>query len=181
MTGAARSAAGVLSALVALAWWLGGVGGCASDASEGYVFGGGFSSDVETVAVPIFRNETFERGIETAVTDAVLRELDARTPWRTVGRDVADTELRGTVTGYGLRQLASDEDTGLGSQMAVVVTVSFEWTDRRTGEVLVSRRNFAGTDFFVPALEAREPVEAGRAGAVSRVARGIVAELRSSW
>ena len=155
--------------------------GCASSAERGYVFGGGFSGDVETVAVPIFRNETFERGIEGLVTEALVKEIESSTPWRVVGRGVADTEIRGTVTGYGLEGLATDSETGLGSQMAVVVTVSFEWADRRTGEVLVSRRNYRGSDFFVPSRGAREPIEAGRSGAVGRVVRGMVGELRGSW
>lgn len=157
------------------------VGGCASSAERGYVWGGGFRDDIETVSVPVFRNETFEGGVEAMLTEALVKEIEGTTPWTTAGRDVADTEVRGTVTGYDLQQLVTDRDTGLGAQMAVVVTVSFEWTDRRTGQVLVSRRNFAGSDFFLPGRGAREPIEVGRAGAVGRVARGIVSEMRSSW
>lgn len=155
--------------------------GCSSDPARGYSFASTYQSDVKTVAAPIFENTTFSHGLEIALTDAVVKELHRSTPWRVTSLDQADTTLSGTITNVELHKLSRDGDTGLVLEQAVEVTVSFEWKRNRTGEVLVARRNFRASDEFVPARGARERLELGERAAVDRLARDIVAELRSSW
>lgn len=157
------------------------LGGCASDPTRGYVWGGTYNQDVSSVAVPIFTNETFERGIHTELTEAIIKEIERVTPWDIGVQGATSTVVNGVVTDVSLRRLARDRDTGLVQELAVVLTVSFEWVDERTGEVLVSRRGLRVGESFVPARGANEPIEVGRAAAVQEAAREIVALLRSSW
>ena len=102
-------------------------------------------------------------------------------PWRVVSPSDADTVLRGSITDAALRKLTTSGDTGLVQEMAYQLTVTFEWKDNGSGEVLVARSNFRAGESFVPAQSAGERIETGRFAAVDQLASDIVAELRTSW
>lgn len=154
---------------------------CASDPTKGYVWSSTYAADIHSVHVPIFQNSTFSRGIEIELTDAIIKEIQSKTPWRVVPADAASTTLTGAITDSRLRSLSLGRDSGLVQEQAVELTVQFEFKDNRTGKVLVARRNFAASDAFVPAQGLNERLETGQHGAIAKLARDIVAELRSSW
>jgi hypothetical protein len=158
-----------------------GLAGCSADARSGYRAGGVYRSDVRTVSVPIFGNRTYERGLERDLTDAVIKEIQARTPYRVVHSDQADTTLTGSIVNVRRERLSRDRSTGLVQEMALQITVSFEWKDIRTGEVLAARRSFSAGDLFVPSSEVGEPIELGIYQAVSELATGIVDTMHDVW
>jgi hypothetical protein len=47
------------------------------------------------VAVPIFENDTYVRDVEFELTDAVIKELEARASYKVTARMSADTLLTG--------------------------------------------------------------------------------------
>lgn len=159
--------------------WLG--AGCASDPIRGYAFSSARPSGVRTVHVPIFRNDTYFRGLEIELTDAVVKEIQRSTPWRVVGRDEADTTLSGAITRAELRTLSIARETGLSQEVAVVLAVDFDWTDRRSGRALANRRDFRASEAFVPALGVGERLGVGEQATIDEMAKAIVAELRSQW
>lgn len=169
------------AALILAAVSFAGPFGCASDPRRGYSFSSTFRSDVSTIALPIFGNTTFSHDPELALTDALAKEIHRSTPWRVTASDSADTTLTGTITGSELKKLSRQSDTGLVLEQAVELTVSFEWKRNRSGEVLVSRRNFRASDQFTPSRGAQERLDLGERAAIERLARDIVTELRSSW
>jgi hypothetical protein len=156
---------------------------CASDPKEGYVWGSGASYDrsIRTVAVPIFQNTTYSRGIETELTDAIIKQIQAETPWRVASGGDAQTELSGSITDSRLRQLSINRDTGFTQELDVELTVDFTWRDKRSGKVLVSRKSFTASEAFIPSKPVGERLEAGQHAAIQRLARDIVSELRSNW
>ncbi len=157
------------------------IGACANDPTDGYALTSSYRQDVATIAVPIFENATFAHGLETQLTDAVIKEIHRSTPWRVTPPDRADTTLHAVITGADLRQMRKNPDSGLVQQLAYIVTVSFEWQDNRTGRALVSRKGFRGAETFVPATGSQERLEFGQASTADQLARDIVASLRSSW
>lgn len=170
------------AALLALALFpLAGLTACASDPTQGYALTPSHDETVRTVAVPIFQNPTFARGVEIELTDAIIKEIQAHTPWRVAPEGTANTVLTGTLTDQRLRRLSTERNTGLVQEMDVELTVDFEWKDSRTGKVLIARKSFTASDTFVPTKGIGERLESGQEAAVQRLARDIVAELRSSW
>jgi hypothetical protein len=165
--------------LLALKLAAGACVGCASD--SGYRFADAYRTDVRTVAVPIFANSTFSHGLEATLTDALVKEIHRTTPWRVAPADAADTILTGAITDVDLRRLSRGSETGMVQEVAVQLTVTFEWKRTATGEVMVSRSNFRAAEPFVPARGARERLNLGERAATDQMARDIVAELRSSW
>ena len=60
-----------------------------------------YDMGIRTIRVPIFRNQTFYRGLEFSLTQAVVREIEAKTPYKVVGEGCsADTELTGNIVNY---------------------------------------------------------------------------------
>lgn len=166
----------------ALAWLAAAMlGSCASDPSRGWSASPALAGDARTVCVPVFVNRTYAKGLEAEVTEAVVKELQRSTRLAVVRAGDADSVLNGTITSADLRRLTRDTLTGYADELSYRVTVDFEWRDARSGEVLVARKGFSAVDSFVPARGTGEPIEVGQRAAVQRLARDIVAQLRSSW
>lgn len=157
------------------------LGACSSDPSRGYSFTSAHSESIRSIAVPVFKNSTMTKAIEVELTQAILSELRRTTPWAVTGTDGADAVLTGTLIESRLRPLTTGRNTGLVQQMAVVLTVDFDFEDNRTGRTLISRRRFSGVASFVPARPAAERIETGQHAAIQELAQDIVAELRSDW
>jgi hypothetical protein len=156
---------------------------CASDPRRGYAFTTDAApAGVRTVCVPVFANTTMEPGVEARLTEAVIKQVQATTSMRVVQRaDRADSTLAGAVTDVQMRRLSLASGTGLVQEVAVTLTVDFEWRDNRTGEVLAARRRLVSSDSFVPARPTGERMELGQTAAAERVAQTIVGMMQSSW
>ena len=132
----------------------------------------------------MFDNRDFQHGLEIELTEAIIKEIQRSTPWVVVqGQNGggADTTLTGVITQATLHNLTTSSTTGLVQEMAVEISVDFDWRDARTGKYLISRRDFRAMESFVPAPGSRERLELGQHAAVQELARSIVAELRSNW
>ncbi len=156
------------------------LGGCSTDPTRGYSFKSSFDTGVRTVSVPMFQNPTFYHGVEADLTEAIIKEIQQRTPWVVVTRS-ADTTLSGTITQLEMRPLTDSRATGLVEDVALMMRVDFDWRDARTGEFIVRRREFTATEAFVPARPSGERLELGQQAVVQELARAIVSEMRSSW
>ena len=152
-----------------------------STGCSGYRVESAYRGDVVTVAVPIWENATFDYGLETQLTDALIKEIHRTTPYKVVANPAADTALTGAIRATDLAKLVGDSDTGLVQELGYTITVDFEWKRSRDGEVLVARRGYQGAGSFVPDRDASERIEMGQRRAVDRLAKSIVAELRSGW
>lgn len=156
---------------------------CSSDPRKGYAFSSTYSKQVRTIQVPIFNNTTSEPGIEIMLTEAIIKQLESK-GWTVRQSAAADTTLSGTLTGSELRRLSLESRTGLIQELALTLTLDFEWRDNRTDKVLASRRSFSASDTFAPTkspTSAGEPIEAGRFSAIDRIAKDLVGELQSKW
>src|SRR5215471_5504302 len=59
----------------------------------GYTTRANYDTSIHTVRVPIFKNNTFYKGMEFDLTRAVVREIEAKTPFKVVSEGCsADTE-----------------------------------------------------------------------------------------
>ncbi|MCA9279628.1 MAG: hypothetical protein H6815_10255 [Phycisphaeraceae bacterium] len=147
----------------------------------GYEPGSAHATDVQTVAVELFENQTFSRGTEVMLADALNKEIQLRTPWRIASPETADTVLQGVITREDLVPLTTGRETGMVQEMAVRLVTEFTWRDQRSGQVRVSRRSFIAAETFIPSRRVGERIDIGRLGAVQELASAIVGELRADW
>jgi hypothetical protein len=145
----------------------------------GYEYGGLYRQDVATVAVPVFGTKSFSRGDEVALTQALVNQIEMRTPYKVVPRDRSDTIIEGVVSSVASSTISSDDSTSLPQEQVYVITVDFIWKDLRTGRVLVERKGFEQTAAFYPTLGEGRPT--GRQATVEALAAGIVDEMSGDW
>lgn len=154
---------------------------CAADPREGWSSASTFPDAVRSVAVPIFENDTLVREVEFDLTDALVREIRAATPYTVLSTARADTVLTGRIRRVEIDSLSRSRLTGLSEEVLMGVTIDFQWKDLRTDRVLMERTGFTGQGLFVPSAPAGEPIEWGRFDAVQQLARSVVDEMRDSW
>lgn len=155
--------------------------GCAADPTVGYSSLSTFPTQVNSVAVTIFRNTTFERDIEFHLHEALQKTLEDRTPFRVTQTGRADSILSGRIVSIERDRLSRSPTTGLAQEVLLKVSVDFEWKDVRTGRVLVERKDFQADSVFMPSPPIGEPIELGEFAVVEKLAHDIVNELRADW
>lgn len=154
---------------------------CAADPTQGYSFASAHDASIQTVAVPIFQNDTFHTGVELTLTQDLIKQIQRQTPWRVTSSDNADAVLTGSITKVSLRNLTTRTGVGFVQEMAVQMTVEFEFVDNRTGKTLTSRTNYSALGSFVPSNPTGERIDVGYAGASQTLAEDLVGDLQSAW
>ena len=99
--------------------------------------------DVKTLAVPVFATRTEASGAETALTEAVIRELLARTRFRvtTDSGAGADAVLLGTILKQTVTPLTYNAATQQSSSFLITIVASVTLT-ARDGRVLYQNQNY---------------------------------------
>ena len=150
-----------------------------AETEPGYQWHSLYRGDVKTVAVPIFANRTFYQHVEDELTTAVVKQLEAFTPYKVAPRERADTILEGEITRIRLRTISRDRIAAVPQEQMYVIVVNFRWRDLRTGKVLIERRDYEQTSSFYPTLAEDQWV--GEQDAAQRLATAIVGELQADW
>lgn len=170
-----RALAVVLCALAACA-----LGACSDDPRSGYTAVGVQDVSLGPIAVPIWANDTFNHGLEVELTDALVKEIQSTTPWK-VASDGARSRLTGRIVAVELRPLSTANVSGLVEDMAVGLTVDWEWKRSASGKPIVAKRGFRSVSEFVASQGVGERLEVGQRQAIQELARDVVAAMRSQW
>ena len=141
-----------------------------------------YPDHVQTVAIPLFENRTFYQGVEFDLTEALVKEIELRTPYKVISNEnAADTRLAGTVRAIEQAQLRRRRPGGLPQEMEVTVTVDFEWRDLQTQDILAGAPGLAEVGTYLPSDPVSEPFEIAQHDAVEKLAAAIVSRLQSDW
>jgi hypothetical protein len=149
------------------------------ESQHGYQWRSLYREDVKSVAVPIFQNKSYRRGVEFQLSRALVQQIESKSPYKVVPKERADTILDGEITDIRLQNVSTDSRLAIPQEQLYVITVDFIWKDLRTGRVLVERRNFQQTNTFYPTLGEGEYV--GSQQTAEKLATGIVQELQADW
>ncbi len=147
----------------------------------GYEQGGVFTSSVRTVAVPIFDNQSFYRGLEFELTEATIKQIELRTPYKVVSQDVADTVLHGTIRRVEQTLLSRGDDGGLPQELELRVLLDMEWLDARTGQPLRSCEGFEVVGHYIPSRPIGQPLDEAVHSVAQRAADRAVMMMRDAW
>ncbi len=155
---------------------------CSADPARGYSHASPYDDSIKTVAVNMFENRTFSPGLEVDLTDAVIKEIQRRTPWRVTSSDRADAVLSGAITSARLRALSTSPATGMVQEMGVELSIDFDLRHAASGRSIIARKDFKAMDTFVPThASGQERLSVGELGAAQRLGSDLVAELRNTW
>jgi hypothetical protein len=152
----------------------------------GYVVGGAFAPDIRSVHVPTFTSDSFRRGVELQLTEAVQKQIQMRTPYRLTSSQSADTRLSGHIVEIRkdvLGETRFDDPRELQFSLAVEVT----WEDVRSGAVLARQQIPLAPDTVQLIAHADFAPELGHSRAtathdvVNDLARQIVGMMEAPW
>ena len=100
-------------------------------------------TDVKTIAVPTFTNQTKRFRIEQQFTAAVVREFIEATHFKVVTEpDSADAVVEGTVKNIATGVIAFNQNTGAATALQVVVTADVRLVDQHSHKVLFSNPRY---------------------------------------
>ena len=103
------------------------LGGCA-----GYQIGNQslYPPEIHTVYVPMFQSISFRRDLGERLTEAVVKEIEARTPYKVVADPNADSVLTGRIV-YESKHVLVPDLTGDARETQVDMRVEVSWVDRK--------------------------------------------------
>ena len=143
-----------------------------------------YRPDVQTIYVPIFQSESFRKDLGERLTEAVVKEIQLKTPYRVVCASDADSMLTGTIINETKTILSEDIDDvprNIGTNLVARV----RW-ESRTGDLL--RENLVAlppvlqvsqTADLIP--EGGQSVATAHQRAISQLAEQIVAQMEYPW
>ena len=150
------------------------IAGCA-----GYQMGNRslYRTDLRTVHVPMFQSDSLRPDLGEWLTEAVIKEIELRTPYKVVSNPLADSILTGRIMWDNKRVLSeniNDEPRTLIFNSAVHIT----WIDN-CGRILTQSVVTMG-DNFVP--EAGQSITSVEAAVIRRLASQVVSEMEAeNW
>ena len=152
----------------------------------GYVVGSGFPAEVRTIHVPTFESQSFRRGIEFQLTEAVQKEIQKRTHFRLAPKQWADTELTGRFVD-ARKDVLGETSLDDPRELRLSLHVEATWKDLRTGQILAQHQIPLDAATVQLVSQAEYAPEVGQSLAtalqqsVDRLARRIVDMMETPW
>ncbi len=145
-----------------------------------------FGQDIKTVHVPIFESSVDRREIAEQLTEAVCKRIEARSPYKVVGRPDADSVLSGRIV-TETRRVSIYDSFGDVRQQSGTLSVYITWKDRRSKDLRQfdaipwneSSAVVRSTNYFMP--EFGQSVATTEMEQVEQVADQIVGMMELPW
>ena len=133
---------------------------------------------LNSVAIPTFKNQTFEPGIEVPFTQAFLREFIQDRRVNVVGRAEADSIFEGIIKYFSIYSVSYDR-SGFVIEYQTNVILDLTLKDR-TGKVLWEEKGFSETRWF-RASSSGVTNEAAKQVAIQETGKLAAERLRSRF
>lgn len=128
---------------------------------------------VRTLAVPTFKNKTYEPRVEVLLADTLIKQLQQDGTYTIVSDNTADAILNCTLTHIERRSLRSVQNNVLAtSEFGIALEVNFQVIDRVTGVTLMEGRVRGDASFF-----ADEDLQTAERQAIPVAASDLAEEL----
>ena len=147
----------------------------------GYAHTDRFPTDVRTVAVPLFENQSFYQGVEFDLTEALIKEIELNTPYKVTGADRADTIIDGVIVSVEQHRLSRQSIGGAPQELEMQIVINYSWKHQNSGKIIRQREGFISVGRYIPTRPIAEPLEVAQHEAVGRLASGIVSAMASDW
>ena len=141
--------------------------------------GGGLPSNIRTMAVLPFDNQTTSPEVQRELLDAMRKELQRRLGVRDASESRADAIVRGVISSYDADvpvAVSANPSTAVTARRRLQVVVDVEIVEQANGRVLFQRKGMRGEGDYD---ERAEPE--GRRLAIEKIVNDIVEGAQSQW
>ena len=145
-----------------------------------------YAPDVTTVYVPMIESDSFRRDLGERLTEAVIKEIELKTPYKVVGTPNADSILAARLMGERkLLEFENQNDDPRALEYALTAQVT--WINRRQQPLAPMNSIPLPADFIPITQTATMLPEPGQSDAsaqqqaIQRLAEQIVATMEEPW
>lgn len=133
---------------------------------------------LNSLAIPTFKNQTYEPGIEVPFTQGFLREFIRDRRVNVVDRTKADSVLEGVIKSFNIFSVSYDK-SGLALEYEIRVVLDLI-LKKRTGEILWEEKNFSEIRWFRASSNVLAN-EANKAVALQQIGRFSAERIRNRF
>jgi hypothetical protein len=149
-------------------------------------FLGGYSNeslypqDIKTVRVEMFDNQSFQRGVEYELTDALAKRIEAQTPYKIVtSSDKADAVISGKITSVTTSVLTLERESGRAMEKGVSVTAVVNFKNLKTGQLLLDNAKLSASAAF--SEWQNQGIDYAASLAANKLAQRIAEAMENKW
>ena len=146
-----------------------------------------YAPDVTTVFVPMIESDTFRRDLGERLTEAVVKEIEAKTPFKVVGTPDADSVLAARLTS-DTKHVTIENQNDDPRAIEIGMTAEVTWINRRRQPLAPPTMVPLPPELFIPMgqtaaqlPEAGQSVASQQQVAIDRLAQQIVATMEEPW
>jgi hypothetical protein len=151
-------------------------GGC----MEGYSNQSLYPQQIKTVSVQMFDNQSFYRGVEFELTDALAKRIEAETPYKIItNQNTADSVITGYISNIDDSVLSIERQTGRSMEKDVEFKAVVNWKDLKTGKLLMDNMQVTASASY--SNWQKQGFQYGSALAANNLADRIVELMEKKW
>lgn len=139
-----------------------------------------FPQDISSVYMEMFDNQTFRRGVEYELSDALAKRIEAQTPYKLISSsDRADTIISGQIVSISEAALSTERETGMVLETEVQLQAVVNWKNLKTGELLIDNQTVNAEATY--STYQSQDFSYASAFAANNLARKIVELMEKKW
>jgi hypothetical protein len=139
-----------------------------------------FPEDVRSVCLEMFDNQTFRRGVEYELSDALAKRIEVDTPYKIVSdTDRADSVISGQIVSIGELALSTDRDIGTVLEREVELRAVVNWKNLKTGQLMIDHVKVSASASY--SAYQRQDFKYASALAANNLALKIVEQMERKW
>ena len=139
-----------------------------------------YPDDISSVCLEMFDNQSFRRGVEYELSDALAKRIEAETPYKIVSsRDRADSVISGRIVSIGESVLNIERKTGRALEKKVELRAVVNWKNLKTGELLIDNVSVGASANY--SQWQNQSFAYGSTLAANNLARRIVELMEKEW
>ena len=153
---------------------------CGCDGIAGYSNEPLFPEDIRSVCLEMFDNQTFRRGVEYELSDALAKRIEADTPYKIVSdSDRADSVMSGQIVSIGEMALSVDRELGTVLEKEVELRAVVNWKNLKTGRLMMDQLKVSASASY--SRYQQQDFKYASSLAANNLARKIVEQMERKW
>ncbi len=144
-----------------------------------------YASDITTVYVPVFSSNSFRPDLGERLTEAVIKEIERRTPYKVVNTPNADSVLSGQLV-RDTKRITIESATDEAREYTIDFVARVSWVDRNNsmlqqGNVPIPTSSVELLQESTVRPEIGGSTAVGQQQAIERLAQQIVSMMEAPW
>jgi len=142
-----------------------------------YSFSGSGLSGINTIAIPLFDDQTQEYGIREALTEKIAERFVQDNTLKVVNEKIADSILQGVITKYERKAHTFDEQENI-EEYIVRIWVKVWFEEKKNKKTIWKEDSLLGWGIY---LAQEETEDLGKERAIEKLAEDIVNKTVKGW